>query len=243
MPSQHLVEIGPGQGALTLPVLEKCGAMDVIELDRDLIPILKAHCEKHGQLTVHSADALNFDFGTLPHPMRIIGNLPYNISTPLIFHLLTFTNKITDMHFMLQKEVVDRMAAQKGDKDYGRLSIMVQYRCRVTALFDVPPEAFQPPPKVDSKIVRIEPYQELPYKAVDEKRFAELVRQAFTQRRKTLRNGLKKLVSNDVWASSSIDPTLRPEQLSVMDYVALSNHLAATKIDQTKTRTGGSDDS
>lgn len=229
LPGQHLVEIGPGQGALTLPVLDRCGAMDAVELDRDLIPILKKNSQAHGQLTVHSADALEYDFGALPSPLRVIGNLPYNISTPLIFHLLSFANRITDMHFMLQKEVVDRLAAEKGDKDYGRLSIMVQYRCRVTALFDVPPEAFQPPPKVDSKIVRIVPHEEIPCKAVDEKLFGHVVRQAFTQRRKTLRNGLKKMVPEEIWAKSSIDPALRPEQLSVMDYVLLSNHLTAAK--------------
>ncbi|MDR3478062.1 MAG: 16S rRNA (adenine(1518)-N(6)/adenine(1519)-N(6))-dimethyltransferase RsmA [Gammaproteobacteria bacterium] len=227
-PTQHLVEIGPGQGALTLPVLEKTGAMDVIELDRDLIPILTERCQAVGTLTVHQADALAFDFSALVKndlPLRVIGNLPYNISTPLIFHLLEFAGSIIDMHFMLQKEVVDRLAANCGNSDYGRLSIMVQYHCQVTALFDVPPSAFHPPPKVDSRIVRIVPYQTVPHVAKDYGHFEGLVRQAFSQRRKTLRNCLKRLMTDDAWKKSSIDPKLRPEQLTVADYVKLSNDL------------------
>jgi 16S rRNA (adenine1518-N6/adenine1519-N6)-dimethyltransferase len=224
---QHLVEIGPGLGALTIPVLRKTGQLEVVELDRDLLPTLRARTKAVGALVIHEADALKFDFGALGDGamLRIIGNLPYNISTPLIFHLLEFAARITDMHFMLQKEVVDRLAADKGNKDYGRLSIMVQYHCQVYALFDVPPEAFNPPPKVTSSIVRILPYQTLPYVASDYSFFQNLVKQAFSQRRKTLRNCLKKLVSDEDWQRLPIDSTLRPEQLSVADYVTLSNAL------------------
>jgi 16S rRNA (adenine1518-N6/adenine1519-N6)-dimethyltransferase len=228
LPDQHLVEIGPGQGALTLPVLQKTGAMDVIELDRDLIPILSERCLTAGSLNIHQADALAFDFGALVQnnkPLRVIGNLPYNISTPLIFHLLTFAGSIIDMHFMLQKEVVDRLAADHGSSDYGRLSIMVQYHCKVTALFDVPPSAFHPPPKVDSRIVRMVPYETVPFVAKNYGHLQSLVRQAFSQRRKTLRNCLKRLMTDEAWEKSSIDPKLRPEQLTVADYVKLSNDL------------------
>jgi 16S rRNA (adenine1518-N6/adenine1519-N6)-dimethyltransferase len=225
---QHLVEIGPGQGALTIPVLTKTGEIDAVELDWDLIPILKARCKDHGVLNVHQADALTFDFKQLIHanePLRIIGNLPYNISTPLIFHLLEYAADIRDMHFMLQKEVVDRLAAKCGNGDYGRLSIMVQYHCHVTALFPVPAEAFYPPPKVDSSIVRLVPHVSVDYFAKDYKHFGDMVKQAFNQRRKTLRNCLKTLMNDDDWKVSGIDPQLRPEQLSVKDYVNLSNAL------------------
>jgi 16S rRNA (adenine1518-N6/adenine1519-N6)-dimethyltransferase len=225
---QHLVEIGPGHGALTFPVLRRCHQLDVVELDRDLIPTLRARSKDVGTLIIHEADALDFDFGALAKDsmmLRVIGNLPYNISTPLIFHLLEFANKITDMHFMLQKEVVDRLAADKGNSDYGRLSIMVQYHCEVSSLFDVPPEAFNPPPRVNSSIVRLIPYQTLPYVAKDYQHFRELVKQAFSQRRKTLRNCLKKIISDDDWQHLAVDSKLRAEQLSVADYVNLSNSL------------------
>jgi 16S rRNA (adenine1518-N6/adenine1519-N6)-dimethyltransferase len=223
------VEIGPGHGALTLPVLRKIGQLEVVELDRDLIPTLRARTQEYGNLVIHEADALKFDFGALAQEaefLRIIGNLPYNISTPLIFHLLEYAAQISDMHFMLQKEVVDRLAADKGNKDYGRLSIMVQYHCRVTALFDVPPEAFNPPPKVNSSIVRIVPHHTLPFVAKNYDFFRDLVKQAFGQRRKTLRNCLKKTISDEDWQRLTIDPKLRPEQLSVEDYVTISNALS-----------------
>jgi 16S rRNA (adenine1518-N6/adenine1519-N6)-dimethyltransferase len=227
-PEQHLVEIGPGQGALSIPVLKKAEKLDVIELDRDLIPILTERCDQIGTLTVHQADALQFDFKTLQkntESLRIIGNLPYNISTPLIFHLLEFSDMIADMHFMLQKEVVDRLAAHSGGADYGRLSIMVQYRCAVTALFDVPPEAFYPPPKVNSSIVRLIPYKTPPFLAKNYSHFAYLVKQAFSQRRKTLRNCLKSVMNDQDWIHTQIDSGLRPEQLTVEEYVNLSNLL------------------
>lgn len=227
-PDQHIVEIGPGRGALTFPVLKQCQAMDVVELDRDLIPLLTARSSHYGQLTIYEADALTFNFSELvkeDKALRVIGNLPYNISTPLIFHLLTFSRCIIDMHFMLQKEVVDRLAASIGSGDYGRLSIMVQYHCAVSALFDVPPESFDPPPKVDSAIVRLVPFDTLPYVAKDYAHFAMLVKQAFSQRRKTLRNCLKLYMQDADWQASGIDPQLRPEQLTVQQYVALSNAL------------------
>ena len=227
-PDQHIVEIGPGQGAMTLPVLKKAGRLDVIELDRDLIPGLKNRCKEKGELIIHQADALSFDYNQLisdDKPLRLIGNLPYNISTPLIFHLLTFASHIRDMHFMLQKEVVDRMAARAGTSAYGRLSIMVQYHCRVDALFNVGPDAFDPPPRVDSSIVKLVPHREFPYVARDYKNFAHLVKTAFSHRRKTLRNCLRDIVTDEAWESVHIDSQLRPEQLSLGDYVKLSNHV------------------
>ncbi len=225
---QHLVEIGPGQGALTVPVLKKIGALDAIELDKDLIPALTQRCATHGAVVVHQADALKFDFSQLvreSEPLRVIGNLPYNISTPLIFHLLEYAAIITDMHFMLQKEVVERMAANIGNGHYGRLSIMVQYHCQVSSLFDVPPEAFYPPPKVYSSIVRLIPYHTLPHTAKNYEHFANIVREAFNHRRKTLRNCLKLFVQDEDWQKAGIDSTLRPEQISVAEYVQLSNSL------------------
>lgn len=225
-PGQHLVEIGPGQGALTVPILKEIEQLDVIEIDRDLVPALKTRCLGKGGLIVHQADALKFDFASLIHNsemLRVIGNLPYNISTPLIFHLLEYAHQIQDMHFMLQKEVVDRLAAKPGEHDYGRLSVMVQYHCVVTSLFYVPPTAFYPPPQVDSSVVRMVPYQTLPAIAKNYEHFATLVKTAFSQRRKTLRNCLKKIVADNIWETANINSQLRPEQLSVKDYVLLSN--------------------
>lgn len=225
---QHLVEIGPGQGALTRPVLKKIKKLDVVELDRDLIPELKTLCEYDGELIVHQCDALEFDFGKLvtdKNLLRVIGNLPYNISTPLIFHLLEYAPQIIDMHFMLQKEVVDRLAGRSGTSDFGRLSVMVQYHCEVTSLFDVPPEAFTPAPKVNSSIVRLVPYKTLPFVANNYSHFASLVKQAFSQRRKTLRNCLKQIMTSGDWERVRIDPILRAEQLTVEDYVRMSNIL------------------
>jgi 16S rRNA (adenine1518-N6/adenine1519-N6)-dimethyltransferase len=225
---QHIVEIGPGQGALTIPVLKVSGKLEVVELDRDLIPTLIERTQKHGELIVHQADALRFDFGQLAadkRPLRIIGNLPYNISTPLIFHLLEYAPCITDMHFMLQKEVVDRLAAGVGSPDYGRLGIMAQYHCQVFSLFNVPPEAFHPPPKVDSSIVRLIPHRTIPFTANNYAHFANLVKQAFSQRRKTLRNSLKRVMSDEDWMRVEIDSSMRPEELSLEQYVKLSNIL------------------
>lgn len=230
-PGEHIIEIGPGQGAITLPILKKVECMDVVELDWDLIPALKLRCSGKGVLIVHQADALEFDFSQLQHEkesLRIVGNLPYNISTPLIFHLLKYAALITDMHFMLQKEVTERLAAQPGSGEYGRLSIMVQYHCQVTSLFSVPPSAFYPPPQVDSAVVKLVPYHKIPHLAEDYLHFANVVKVAFSHRRKTLRNSLKELLTDEDWNRTSIDPRLRPEQLSVADYVVLSNSIQKT---------------
>lgn len=194
-PDDHLIEIGPGQGAMTLPVLKRAHFLEAIELDRDLIAELKTRTAHAGELVIYSADALTFDFAALQNDqrlLRIFGNLPYNISTPLLFHLLSFTNIITDMLFMLQKEVAERISAKVNDEHYGRLSVMMQYYFEADLLFDVPPQAFYPPPKVTSSIVKLKPYHTLPFKAENEALFQELVKQAFGQRRKTLRNSLKK---------------------------------------------------
>ncbi|SRR5579883_803708 len=225
-PNQHLVEIGPGQGALTVPILKIVGQLDVIEIDWDLIPALKTRCLGKGLLITHQADALEFDFKTLvqdKEELRVIGNLPYNISTPLIFHLLEYSEHIQDMHFMLQKEVVDRLAAQPGDDAYGRLSIMVQYHCAVTSLFHVPASAFYPPPQVESSVVRLVPHVEKPHRAKNYEHFSNVVRLAFSHRRKTLRNCLKTMMGDEDWAKVAIDSHRRPEELSVADYVQLSN--------------------
>jgi 16S rRNA (adenine1518-N6/adenine1519-N6)-dimethyltransferase len=223
-----LVEIGPGKGAITQLLSEATDYLRVIELDRDLVPWLKVKFEQHPDFQLFQADALKFDFAQLIKPQqrfRIVGNLPYNISTPLIFHLLTYTGAIDDMHFMLQKEVVKRMAALPGESAYGRLGIMVQYFCQVDDLFDVPPESFDPAPKVDSAIVRLIPHKELPCKANHFATFEKLVNVAFQQRRKTLRNSLKQWVSAEQMESLPVDISLRPEEISLADYVAISNAL------------------
>ena len=221
----NLVEIGPGKGALTRLLLDQCPGLRVIELDRDLIPMLQA---QFAGLTVHQADALKFDFARLAsadNPLRVVGNLPYNISTPLIFHLLGFESRIKDMHFMLQKEVVERLAATPGHKNYGRLSIMTQYHCQVENLFNVGPECFQPAPKVDSAIVRLTPFERKPFIAADVGKFEQLVRVAFQQRRKTLKNALRNLSDEIDPARIEVDLSQRAEKLSVGDYVRLSNCL------------------
>ena len=223
-----LIEIGPGQGALTKPLIQSCPKLQVIEIDRDLIPILLAQFASYRDFKIHQQDVLKFDFGELisdGQSLRIVGNLPYNISTPLIFHLLNYSKSMTDMHFMLQKEVVERLAAKPNEKAFGRLSVMVQYYCAVEHLFNVPPEAFTPQPKVDSAIVRLIPYQDLPFKAVSVDHMSELVSQVFQQRRKTLRNTLKKIATQEQLSNIDIDLSLRPENLSVEDYVNLSNAL------------------
>lgn len=220
-----LVEIGPGRGALTYPLLEQLPHLHVVELDRDLIALLRQENSPE-RLTIHESDALRFDFRTLKpadKPLRVIGNLPYNISTPLIFHLLSQADAISDMTFMLQKEVVDRLTARPGTRDWGRLSIMVQYHCQADYLFFVPPSAFSPPPKVDSAVVRLMPHASLPHPAEDEEHLRRLVAQAFTQRRKAIRNSLKSQVTLEQFAQAGIDAGLRPDQLSVADYVALAN--------------------
>lgn len=224
----QIVEIGPGKGAITELLADLCENLSVIELDRDLVPWLKVKFERHPNFQLFQADALQFDFAQLIKPgqaLRIVGNLPYNISTPLIFHLLTYANKVRDMHFMLQKEVVKRMAAQPGESAYGRLGIMVQYYCAVEDLFDVPPASFDPAPKVDSAIVRLTPYAQPPYVANNIKTLETLVNVAFQQRRKTLRNSLKQLISPEQMEILPVDLSLRPEEISLANYVAMSNLL------------------
>lgn len=222
----NLVEIGPGQGAITCKLLPQLGQMNAIELDRDLIPQLESMCASIGRLTIHSSDVLQFDFTTLfepDRPLRVVGNLPYNISTPLIFHLLEHHNLIADMHFMLQKEVVDRLAAAPNCSDYGRLSVMVQRLCKVEPLFTIGPGAFNPPPKVNSSVVRLTPWEHPPATIHDEQRFSEVVAAAFAQRRKTIRNSLKSLVSAAQFESTEIDPGRRAETLTLQEFAALSN--------------------
>jgi 16S rRNA (adenine1518-N6/adenine1519-N6)-dimethyltransferase len=224
-PEDVLVEIGPGLGALTRPLLARVPHLHVVELDRDLAARLRAEFPP-AQLTVHEADALDFDFRALApagKKLRVIGNLPYNISTPLLFHLLDQQACIHDMLFMLQKEVVDRMRAAPGGKDYGRLSVMLQYRCRVEKLFDVGTGAFTPPPRVESSIVRLVPHAMPPVAVHDPKRLSLVVKAAFAHRRKTLRNNLSGLVRDAGFTACGIDPGRRAETLSLQEFARLAN--------------------
>ena len=229
-PGQQLVEIGPGLGALTLPLLQAVGRLQAVELDRDLVAELARRCQGAGELVIHQGDALRFDFASLrenEQPLRIVGNLPYNISTPLIFHLLDYADIIADMHFTLQKEVVDRLAARVGDDAYGRLSVMVQYHFRVERLFNIAPGAFRPVPQVDSAFVRLIPHRSKPIEVNDVAVFSRLVAQAFSQRRKTLRNTLKGLLDEEQIRAAGVDPALRPEQVDLAGFAALAGQLPA----------------
>jgi 16S rRNA (adenine1518-N6/adenine1519-N6)-dimethyltransferase len=220
-----IVEIGPGQGAITDALAKRAGHLHAIELDRDLVARLRKQYAGDPSVTVHEADALQFDFSSLGERIRIVGNLPYNISTPLLFHLLQYRDCILDMHFMLQKEVVDRMAAGPGSKAYGRLGIMLGCYLNIESLFDVPPEAFEPPPEVNSAVVRLDPLPTGTYDITDEAELSALVAKAFMQRRKTLRNALREKADAGDFEALGIDAGLRPEQLAIADYVRLSNHL------------------
>jgi 16S rRNA (adenine1518-N6/adenine1519-N6)-dimethyltransferase len=220
-----VVEIGPGQGAITRPLAKRAGTLHAIELDRDLAARLRKEYHDSTNVTLHEADALKFDFAELGGSLRIVGNLPYNISTPLLFHLLDYRRQIIDMHFMLQKEVVDRMAAPPGSKTYGRLSIMLGCRFQIDALFDVDRQAFEPPPDVTSAIVRLAPLPADTYVINNESVFAKLVAQAFSQRRKTIRNSLRTMLDESVLKSVGIDPGLRAEAIAIADYVRLANTL------------------
>ncbi len=228
-PEDNLLEIGPGMGALSEPLLEACPSLQMIELDRDLIPGLRAQFFRYPELTIHEGDALRFDYRAIAGkgPLRAVGNLPYNIATPLIFRLLEFGDVIRDMHFMLQKEVVERMAAAPGESQWGRLAIMTQYRCRVQPLFTVGAGAFSPAPKVESAIVRLVPHDRITDPAHDTELLAKVVRTAFNARRKTLRKALAPLFGDDDWPRLGIDPTLRPQNLTLADYVMLANDLHA----------------
>jgi 16S rRNA (adenine1518-N6/adenine1519-N6)-dimethyltransferase len=223
--SDTVVEIGPGLGAITRSLAAHAGTLHAIELDRDLIAQLRHEYAAAANVTVHEADALRFDYSSLGESLRIVGNLPYNISTPLLFHLLNYRDRIVDMHFMLQKEVVDRMAASPGSKSYGRLGIMLGCHFQIDALFDVGKEAFDPPPNVTSAVVRLAPLPAGTYVINDEERLSKLVATAFSQRRKTIRNSLRKVVDESQLVDVGIDPGLRPEAISIADYVRLANTL------------------
>jgi 16S rRNA (adenine1518-N6/adenine1519-N6)-dimethyltransferase len=225
-----MVEIGPGLGALTKPLLQKLKQLHVVEVDRDIIAWMQAEYAKPAyaqcNIRIHNADALKFDFSSLGQGLRVTGNLPYNISTPILFHLLANVSHITDMHFMLQKEVVERMVAQASTPAYGRLSVMLQYHLQMDYLITVPPGAFEPAPKVESAFVRCVPHATLPFIAKDEAVFAKVVLAAFSQRRKTLRNTLKGLLADEGFSALNIDSQQRAENLSVADFVAIANYLS-----------------
>jgi 16S rRNA (adenine1518-N6/adenine1519-N6)-dimethyltransferase len=223
-PEDNMVEIGPGLGALTRPLLKKLNHLHVVEIDRDIIARLHTDYPQD-KIVIHAGDALAFDFATLPAPLRIVGNLPYNISSPLLFHFAAYAERITDMHFMLQNEVVERMVAAPSTPAYGRLSVMLQYRFRMEKLLDVPPQSFRPAPKVDSAIVRMIP---LPAEEVvirNEKLFGAIVAAAFGQRRKTLRNTLRNHLGEEDFTRLGIDAQLRAENLSVAEFASVANYL------------------
>jgi len=229
-PDHNLVEIGPGMAAITEHLVELCPSMSVLELDKDLVEFLGEKFVDYPELSIYSGDALKMDFAQLHggRDLRLVGNLPYNISTPLLFHLLKIRHLITDMHFMLQREVVDRLGAVPGTKAYGRLSVMIQYHCRVMPLIPVPPESFRPAPKVQSAVVRLKPHKTMSCVAEDETLLSQIVSLCFQQRRKTLRNCLRPYLEHlesQTNSQDSIDLSRRPEQLSVSEFVALSNRI------------------
>jgi 16S rRNA (adenine1518-N6/adenine1519-N6)-dimethyltransferase len=227
-PQDQVVEIGPGRGVLTRPLLAKLNRLHAVELDRDLAAYLRAEFN-HNNLILHEADALTFDYCRLTESdsrLRVIGNLPYNISTPLLFHLIDQSECIDEILVMLQQEVTHRLSAGEGGKDYGRLSVMVQWRCKVEKLFNVPPTAFKPAPKVTSAVVRLRPYGTPPVRVDDPIIFGRVVKQAFGWRRKTLRNALKGLVETEYLEKLGIDPKRRAETLSVAEFAAVANALA-----------------
>lgn len=226
-PGDAVVEIGPGLGALTEPLLEACGHLHVVEIDRDLIARLKeAHSPE--ALTIHEGDALRFDFASLPRDLKVVGNLPYNISTPLLFHLAESADRVREMTFMLQKEVVDRMVADPGSEAYGRLGVMLQYRFRMAKLFDVPPGAFRPSPKVTSAIVRMVPKEASDLGCRDAELLGRIVTAAFGQRRKTLRNTLRDFLTIADFETLAIDPGARGETLWLADFIRIANFCADT---------------
>lgn len=224
---EHVVEIGPGLGALTRPLAERLDHLHVLEIDRDLVNRLRVDFPQ-GRVDVLERDALKFDFSMLGSDLRVVGNLPYNISTPLLFHLARSASSIRDIHVMLQREVVERMVARPSSTDYGRLSVMIQYRFRLEPLMSVPPSAFRPVPKVDSAVVRLVPFGRLPHCARDEAWFGRIVTAAFSQRRKTLRNALRHYLGADDFSRLGIDPRLRPQDLAIADFVRLADFAAET---------------
>ena len=222
LPSDNIIEIGPGLGALTTPLLDKVEHLEVVELDRDLIAKLKLIRNQTNKLTIHEADALKFDFSQTDNPRRVVGNLPYNISTPLIFHLLENVDSIIDMHFMLQNEVVDRICASTGNRNFGRLSVMVQSKCTAEKLIHVPAESFSPAPKVESAFVRLTPHKQSLVPENLQSHFKHIVQTCFAQPRKTINNNLKKTLSQDEIIQAGIDPSSRPQQLSIDDLITLT---------------------
>jgi len=224
-PGDAIVEIGPGTGALTAPLLDRVARLEAVEIDRDLAARLEA---EHPRLALHRGDVLRFDFARLPDRLRVVGNLPYNVSTPLLFRLVEVADRLRDAHLMLQKEVVDRMVAAPSTSEYGRLSVMLQYRFEMRKLFDVKPGAFRPPPKVDSAVVRLVPKPAAALAARDRAALARVVTAAFTKRRKTLRNALAGVVDEGGLRALGIDPRLRPENLGVPQYVAIANAVGSS---------------
>ncbi len=226
---ETIIEIGPGLGALTKPLLSKITQLHVVEIDRDIISWMKTEYAKpnytNNKLIIHNMDALKFDFSSLGKALRLTGNLPYNISTPILFHIIKHLNSIKDMHFMLQKEVVERMVAVPSTAAYGRLSVMLQYYLQMEYLMTVPPEAFEPAPKVESAFVRCTPHSTLPFVANDTTLFAKVVLAAFSQRRKTIRNTLKTFLNDDDFTKLALDSTLRAENLGVSQFVMITNYL------------------
>jgi len=230
MPGQAVVEIGPGLAALTEPVASRLDSMTVIELDRDLAARLETNPKMLGKLRVIQSDAMKVDFGELSRelgqPLRVFGNLPYNISTPLMFHLFLYTNAISDMHFMLQKEVVNRLVAGPNSKAFGRLTVMAQYYCNIIPVLEVPPESFTPAPKVDSAVVRLIPHANIPYPVDDIRILSRLTTDAFNQRRKTVRNSLGHLFTPEQMTELGLDLQMRAENISVEQYCKLANWLS-----------------
>ena len=233
-PDDLMVEIGPGLGAITKPLLQTLQHLHVVELDRDIVARLLRDYDP-ARLTVHACDALKFNFGSLGSPLRVVGNLPYNISTPLLFHLATFSPRIEDMHFMLQQEVVERMVAAPSTPAYGRLSVMLQYSFIMENLLHVPPQAFSPPPRVESAVVRMLPWRERPFLAQDEALLARIVLAAFSMRRKTLRNTLHAYLGDEDFERLGIEPGLRAENIGVADFVRIANYCHAANPDSAHT--------
>ncbi|TNH43150.1 16S rRNA (adenine(1518)-N(6)/adenine(1519)-N(6))-dimethyltransferase RsmA [Photorhabdus luminescens] len=229
-PGQAVLEIGPGLGALTEPVGERMDKMTVVELDRDLAARLQVHPQLKDKLTIIQQDAMTVNFGELSQqrgkPLRVFGNLPYNISTPLMFHLFSYTDAIADMHFMLQKEVVNRLVAGPGSKAFGRLSVMAQYYCQVIPVLEVPPTAFTPAPKVDSAVVRLIPHKSIPHPVKNIRMLSRITTQAFNQRRKTIRNSLGDLFTVEQLTELGVDPSTRAENISVEQYCKMANWLS-----------------
>jgi 16S rRNA (adenine1518-N6/adenine1519-N6)-dimethyltransferase len=229
-PGEKIIEIGPGKGALTIPLLHQHHELDVVEVDRDLAKAINEKCKDLGSLKVHCVDALDFDFCQFDNKrLRIIGNLPYNISTPILFHLLKYGHCISDMFFMLQKEVVERLSAEPGCKEYGRLSVMVQSQCQVEKLFNIGPESFIPSPKVDSSVVRLRLYGSTDINMSNPEIFAQIVKLAFAQRRKTLRNSLKPLFNEDQIKNVGISPDARAEELTIDQFARLTDQYHGNK--------------